>query len=468
MSSGFAFRRPAAKKTAAWHFHQRRQRRDLRLGYAGWPLRVEQVCDRDNLYHCFEQLKREGGPAAGVDGLHAADLSPSEAGAYMGVLSTCILNGTYKPQKVRRAPIPKPGSDEQRILKIGALGDRVVGKAVNNAFAPFWETKFLDCSYGFRPARSTWRLLADLHVRMKQLNRWVLVVADVRKAFDNVPVDEVVALHQQALAAVDQENFSADDKARTLALVAKVLRGHDEKRTRGIDQGGPYSPTALNLLLHDKLDVPLQRDVNDEPLWFRYADNLIYLTNSVTEGGQVLMKIRELLQPFGLNLREEADVVNLADGKTAHLLGLNLWRKRNHLHYGVGQTAYDNLHQHLGQAHVEHDPAGAAREVVLGWVDALGPAFVSGDAAEVLSIALRYGFRELARDDVRTQWETSWRRWQACLRRARRRRQRPVASSRAAPPPPTDGSAPRTRCRGAGSRPAPRLSLRPLRRRQPP
>ena len=467
MSSAFAYRRIAMKKTAAWHYQQRRLRRDLRLGYVGWPLRLEQIGDRDNLYHCFEQLKREGGPAAGVDGLRAADLSPSEAGEYMGVLSGCLLNGAYRPQKVRRVPIPKPGSDEHRILKIGSLGDRVVGKAVNNAFAPFWETKFMNCSYGFRPARSTWRLLADLHVSMRKLRRCVLVVADVRKAFDNVPVAEVVELHRQALAHLEQDNFTDDDKARSVALVEKVLRGHDEKRTRGIDQGGPYSPTALNVLLHDKLDVPLQRDVDDEPLWFRYADNLAYLASSVSEGGQVLMKIRELLRPFGLTVKDGAEVVDLAKHETAHLLGFDVWRTGNHLHYGVGRTAYDNLHQHLGDAHVEHDPPTAAREAVLGWVDALGPAFVSGDAAEVLSIATRYGFREIALDDVCARWETSWRRWTACLRRAGRRRRRRVASQRAAPPPPTDGSAPRTRCRCAGPDPAPRLSDRPQWRTQP-
>src|SRR5262245_50111684 len=98
----------------------------------------------------------------------------------MGVLSECILNATYRPQDVRRIAVPKPGTGEYRILKIGVLADRVVGKALHNAFTPLWEGRFLPCSYGFRPRRSTWTLLADLEVAMERQGRWVLGIADIR------------------------------------------------------------------------------------------------------------------------------------------------------------------------------------------------------------------------------------------------------------------------------------------------
>ncbi len=306
MSSGFAFRRLAQKRSAQWYYEQRRLRRDRRLDYAGYPLRLEQIAERDNLFHCYLQLLREGGPAAGVDGVHAADLSPSEAGDYMGVLSRCILNGTYRPQPVRAVAIPKPGTDEYRTLKIGVLGDRVVGKALHNAWTLFWEQRFLRCSYGFRPRRSTWTLLADLEVRMQKYGRRVLAIADVRKAFDNVPVNKVVELHTQALDRVRQSNFGASDKLRTVTLVEQVLRGHDETRTRGIDQGGPYSPTALNVLLHYTLDVPLKAYVGNKPLLYRYADNLCGLCKSVSEGWRMLKKVTRLLQPLAMCLKEDA------------------------------------------------------------------------------------------------------------------------------------------------------------------
>jgi retron-type reverse transcriptase len=331
-------------------------RRDRGRGYDGYALRIDQIGDRDNLYQCYRQLLHHGGPAAGVDELRAADLSPSEAGNYMGVLSACVRHGTYRPNPVRVVPIPKPGSHEWRQLKIGTLGDRIIGKALHHAFAPVWEQHFLPCSYGFRRQRNTWMLLADLETRMQTLNRWVVAIADIRRAFDTVAIHQVIALHDMVLDGITQQKFTPKDKACTLALIDTVLRGHDAERTRGIDQGGPYSPTALNVLLHYMLDVPVMAHVDNKPLWYRYADNLVYLAQSVSEGKAMLGKVTQLLQPLGLTLKAEAEVTDLSTGGTAQLLGFSLRQDGDQIHYGIGPAAWDNLQHHLGAAHVERDP----------------------------------------------------------------------------------------------------------------
>src|SRR5262249_52560645 len=180
--------------------------------------------------------------------------------------------------------VAKEGTNGGRRLKIGTVADRVVGKALHEAWWPFWESRFLDCSYGFRAGRSTWMMLAKLEEQMGRQTRSALAIDDVRKAFDNVPIDEVVGLHAEALADLDQEGFTDEEKKKSIELVEAVLRGHDEKRSRGIDQGGPYSPTALNVLLNHHLDAPMTEHAKSKPLWHRYADNLVYLCGSVTEG----------------------------------------------------------------------------------------------------------------------------------------------------------------------------------------
>ena len=56
--------------------------------------------------------------------------------------------------------------------------------------------------------------------------------------------------------------------------------------------------------------------------------------------------------------------------------------------------------------------------MLLGWVEAMGPAFENGDAAEVLDIATDCGFRELPSPEFMTaRWKGSWERWQACRKR---------------------------------------------------
>ena len=45
--------------------------------------------------------------------------------------------------------------------------------------------------------------------------------------------------------------------------------------------------------------------MDDAPLWFRYADNLVYVVRSVSEGRRVLTRIRRLLRKAGLVLKGE-------------------------------------------------------------------------------------------------------------------------------------------------------------------
>jgi hypothetical protein len=87
-----------------------------------------------------------------------------------------------------------------------------------------------------------------------------------------------------------------------MELIETVLRGHDEAHEVGIDQGGCYSPDALNTILHVVHDVPLDA-WDDALLWHRYADNLVYVCQSVSEGRRVLARVRRLLRKVGLSLK---------------------------------------------------------------------------------------------------------------------------------------------------------------------
>jgi RNA-directed DNA polymerase len=253
MSRGFSRARP--QRSPAWHFRQRQQRRAIRLGYDGYPLRVAQIADKENLYYCWRQLASGGGKAPGADGYTYSEFSPGEVGQIMRDLSEQVLEGVYRAEPVRRVKIPKPGTDKFRTLKISTLCDRVLGKALDIAFKAFWEKRFLTRSYGFRPRRNTWQMLAHLEVAMQKSGRRVLAVDDLKNAFDNVPVDLVIQCHRDALERAQQRNFTREEKNQTLALVEAVLRGCDKGREIGIDQGGPYSPTALNVLLHYHHDM---------------------------------------------------------------------------------------------------------------------------------------------------------------------------------------------------------------------
>jgi hypothetical protein len=408
MTSDFWVRRRGPVKTAEDHYRERRARRRRQVAAtAAFPVTLGMIADRDNLYHCYRELRREGGQAPGVDGLRYPDLSPGEVGDLLADLSRRVLMLAYRPQPARRVEIPKPGTTRTRTLSIPVLLDRVLARALADALSAYWEGVFLDCSWGFRPGRNAWGMLLAVEQAVKTTGHAVLAIDDLKSAFDMAPIDPVMAAHERLLARIQQDAppvtgrtqvTRRDEKKKVLWLVDAVLRGDDPARTRGIPQGNNYSPTGLNALLHDYLDLPVTGTLKHPLHYHRYADNLCRLCRSVAEGEHALAAIRQLLTPLGTSLKGEDGVFDLKAGDEAQLLGFTLALGKKKLVYGLGKRARDQLRRGLERAYEADHPHESAKRVLHGWVISCGPAFETGEAdvMVILTDAAEYGFRELA------------------------------------------------------------------------
>ena len=243
---------------------------------------MEAVLERENLKKALAQVKRNKG-AAGVDGTTVGEL-PAYLKEHWLTIRTQLLEGTYKPQPVRRVEIPK-ASGGLRLLGIPTVLDRFIQQAVMQVLQADWDGTFSETSFGFRPGHSAHQAVERAQAYIAS-GHAVVVDIDLEKFFDRVNHDILMGLVAKRVT----------DK-RILKLVrgfltAGVMEGGLVSPTEeGTPQGGPLSPLLSNLML-DVLDKELEKRGHR---FVRYADDCNIYVRSQKAGERVMTGIEKFL-----------------------------------------------------------------------------------------------------------------------------------------------------------------------------
>src|SRR6266699_2993881 len=151
---------------------------------------MEAVVERENLKKALAQVKRNKG-AAGVDGMTVDDL-PAYLREHWPTIRAQLLDGSYKPQPVRRVEIPK-ASGGKRPLGIPTVLDRFIQQAVMQVLQADWDRTFSAHSFGFRPKRSAHQAVERAQ-KLIASGHGVVVDIDLEKFFDRVNHDILMGL----------------------------------------------------------------------------------------------------------------------------------------------------------------------------------------------------------------------------------------------------------------------------------
>lgn len=296
---------------------------------------LEQALARENMQRAWKRVKANKG-AAGIDGLDIGRTGEHLRHAWPTIRQQ-LLDGTYRPQPVRRVGIPKADGSE-RELGIPTVTDRLIQQALLQVLQPLIDPTFSEHSYGFRPGRRARDAVLSAQ-RYAQQGYRIVVDVDLSKFFDRVNHDILM----------DRLSKRVNDAGVTRLVRAYLNAGIMDggvviRRVEGTPQGGPLSPLLANVLL-DEVDQELERRGHR---FARYADDCNVYVGSHKAGERVMALLRRCYARLHLKVNESKSAVASIFGR--RFLGYTLWRTaKDEVRRGVSQKALVAFKQRIRQ-----------------------------------------------------------------------------------------------------------------------
>ena len=330
---------------------------------------LEEILDRNNLNLAFKRVKTNKG-SHGVDGMKVDELLQflKQNGEQ---LKKSILEGTYRPNPVRRIEIPKPDGGI-RLLGIPTVVDRMIQQATAQILSPIFEKSFSENSYGFRPKRDAKQAINKAKEHIEQGYKWVVDI-DLAKYFDTVNHDKLMALIAREIK----------DK-RVLKLIRLFLQsgvminGVYIDTEEGCPQGGPLSPLLSNIMLTE-LDRELEKRGHK---FCRYADDCNIFVKSQRAGKRVMTSLTTFIEK-NLKLRVNRDKSAVDRPWKRKFLGFTFYQFYSKIGIRVHQKSINKLKNKIKEItsrsnakSMEHRMQ-KLKQCVIGWINYFGIADIS-------------------------------------------------------------------------------------------
>lgn len=360
---------------------------------------LEEILDYRNVHKALKQVVSNKG-AGGIDNMQTGELGAYLQGNWAS-LRESILEGSYRPQAVRKVEIPKPQGGT-RMLGVPTVIDRLLQQAIAQWLSPQYEPEFSPNSYGFRPGRNAHQAVVQAKGYIEEGKDWIIEL-DLEKFFDRVNHDKLMGLLAKRIA----------DK-RTLKLLRSYLNsdimegGVVSRRIEGTPQGSPLSPLLSNIVLHE-LDKELQERGHS---FVRYADDCSIYVKSEKSAVRVLEGVTQFIEGK-LKLKVNREKTKISRPNQSTLLGFTFHCRNGEWKIRISPKSMERIKKKMKDKTRRNDPSKVEEKikkmeaVIRGWVNYFAIGGVQSDMKQLdrmIRVRLRMGI---------------WKQWKNGVTRAR-------------------------------------------------
>ena len=321
---------------------------------------LEVILSPDNMNKAYKAVVRNKGKG-GIDKMSCEQLLPWLL-ANKDEQIRSLLDGTYRPNPVRRVEIPKDNG-KMRLLGIPTVVDRMVQQAINQVLTIIYEPQFSKRSFGFRPRRGCLNALREVQKTVDEGYKYVFDL-DLERFFDTVNHSKLIEILSRTIK-----------DGRVVSLIHKYLRsgvmnkGVFEMSEEGTPQGGPLSPLLSNIMLNE-LDKELER--RGLP-FVRYADDSMIFCKSKRAATRVKESITRFIEgELYLKVNKEKTVVSYVKG--VKYLGYSFYMSKGKCQLTVHPKSKAKMKAKLKELTSRSNGMGYAKrkqkleEYIRGWV----------------------------------------------------------------------------------------------------
>ena len=344
--------------------------------YRKTPSLMERVVTRENLEAAVKSVKRNKG-AAGIDGMTVFEIE-KHINEYYIPLRNKLLDGSYKPQPVKRVEIPK-ANGEKRKLGIPCVRDRVVQQAIRQVIEPIIDPHFMENSHGFRPGKGTHSALKQC-VNYYEEGYRVVVDCDLKQCFDTLNHDKLIYYLEQYI-----QDKTIIKIVRKFLLAGVIdLSGEFVESKTGAPQGGVLSPLLSNVYLHE-LDKELTKRGHR---FVRYADDFVIYVKSKRAGERVMESITKYIEK-DLKLIVNQEKSEVGSPTRLKFLSCLMHRVNETYRFIPTKQAKQKFKNSLKRLTKRNRP-GSFEEIIQqinrvtrGWINYFGLGFIKGFIKEI-------------------------------------------------------------------------------------